>query len=109
MASSLLSLLDDIDFNTEIEWALNAKADDDYYDDELYQDDPEDNYEENMTYHQVCNTGKKGCPLSAGGVPQPDLSRMTEVEAKETMCQWRVERKAFTDKKERKRRKRASL
>jgi hypothetical protein len=50
-ALSLLSLLDDTDFNTEIEWALNAKADDDYYDDELFQDDPEDNYEEDMTYY----------------------------------------------------------
>ena len=51
-ASSLLSLLDDTDFNTEIEWALNANSkDDDYYDNELYQDDPEDNYEEDMTYY----------------------------------------------------------
>ena len=24
---------------------------DDYYDDELFQDDPEDNYEEDMTYY----------------------------------------------------------
>ena len=94
-------MLDDTDFNTEIEWALNANSkDDDYYDNELYQDDPEDNYEEDMTYYRVCNTGEKGCPLSARGVPPPDLSGMTQAEAKETMGQWRVERKAYTDKKE---------
>ena len=109
-ASSLLSLLDDTDFNTEIEWTFNAKVDDDYYDDELYQDYPEDNYEEDMTYYRVwCNTGKMGCPLSAGGVLQPDLSGMTQAEAKETMRQWRVEHKAYTDKKEQDQRKRASL
>ena len=103
-------MLDDTDFYTEIEWALNANSkDDDYYDDELYQDDPEDNYEEDMTYYRVCNTGKKGCPLSAGGVPPPDLSGMTQAKAKETMRQWRVVRKAYTDKKERERQKRASL
>jgi hypothetical protein len=62
-----------------------------------------------MTYYRVCNTGEKGCPLSARGVPPPDLSGMTQAKAKETMCQWRVVRKAYTDNKERERQKRASL
>ena len=110
MASlSLLSLLDNIDFHTEIEWALNANEDDDYYDDELFQDDPENNLEENMTYYQVCNTGKMGCPLSAGGVPQPDTSGMTQVEAKDAMHQWGVLRKAHTDEMQREQRKMESV
>jgi hypothetical protein len=84
-ASSLLSLLYYTDFNTENEWTLNEKSDDDYYDDELFQDDPGDNLEEDMSYYQVSNTGKVGHPLSAGGVSQPDTSGMTQAKAKDAM------------------------
>ena len=83
--------------------------DDDYYNDELFQDDQEDNLEEDMTYYQVCNTGEKGCPLSAGGVPKPDTSGMTQAKAKVSISQRRVQHKAHTDKMEREWRKMASM
>jgi hypothetical protein len=62
-----------------------------------------------MTCYQVCNTWKRGQPLSADGVPKPDTSGMTEAKAKVAISQWRVQRNAYTDKKEREHRKMASL
>ena len=84
-------------------------VDDDYHNDELFRDDPEDNLEEDMTYYGVCNTGKRGCPLSAGGVPKSDTSGMTQAKAKVAISQWRAQRKVHTEKTEWERRKMASM
>jgi hypothetical protein len=81
-----------------------AKATNDvvYGDDELFQDDtPEDNAEEDMEYYCVNSTGRRGRSLSSSGPPRPDTSGMSPTKAQEAIKEWRVLRKAHTDKMQR--------
>jgi hypothetical protein len=51
-----------------------------------------------MAYYHVNTTGKRGRSLSSGGPPRPDTSGMTTAKAQEVFKEWRVCRKAHTDK-----------
>jgi hypothetical protein len=79
------------------------KEDEDVYDeDELFKDDTtEDNVEEDMVYYRVNTTGRWGRSLLTGGPPRPDTSGMTTAKAQEVIKEWRVLRKAHTDKMQR--------
>ncbi len=72
------------------------------YDDDIFEDDEE---EGDLTYFRSTTQGKRGRRLLDGGPPRPDTSGMTDEAAKMTLQQWRVNRKAHTDKQERLRRK----
>jgi hypothetical protein len=82
--------------------AAKATNDDVYKDDELFQDDnAEENAEEDMKYYCVNSTGRRGRSLSSGGPPRPDTAGMSEAKAQEAIKEWRVLRKAHTDKMQR--------
>ncbi len=72
------------------------------YDEDIFEDDEE---EGDLTYFRSTTQGKRGRRLIDGGPPRPDTSGMTDEAAKMTLQQWRVNRKAHTDKQERLRRK----
>jgi hypothetical protein len=79
--------------------AAKASNDNVYEDDELFQDDtPEENVEEDMEYYCVNRTGRRGRSLSSGGPPRPDTAGMSEAKAQKAIKEWRVLRKAHTDK-----------
>ncbi len=83
---------------------LAAKGTNDkvYEDDELFQDDtPEDNAKDDLEYYRVESTGRWGHSLSSGGPPRLDTSGISAAEADETIKEWRVLRKAYTDKAQR--------
>ena len=66
------------------------------------QDDiAEENAEEDMEYYCVNSTGRRGRSLSSGGPPRPDTSGMNAAKAQEAIKEWRVLRKAHTDKMQR--------
>ena len=70
-----------------------------YDDDELFQDDVE---EEDMTYYRTTAKSKVGHPLLMDGGPaRPDTTDMSAVAAAMAINNWRVERKAFRDNKQR--------
>ena len=83
--------------------AAKATNDDVYEDNELFQDDTaEENVEEDMEYYyHVNSTGRWGHSLSSGGPPRPDTSGMSATKAQEAIKEWRVLRKAHTDKMQR--------
>jgi hypothetical protein len=82
--------------------AAKATNEDVYKDNELFQDDTtEDNAEEDMAYYRVNTTGRQGHSLATGGPPRPDTSVMTAVEAQDAIKEWRVLRKAHTNKMQR--------
>ncbi len=82
--------------------AAKATNDDVYEDDELFQDDTaEENAEEDLEYYCVNSTGRQGHSLSSGGPPRPDTSGMSAAKAQEAIMEWRVLRKAHTDKMQR--------
>jgi hypothetical protein len=82
--------------------AAKATYDDVYKDDELFQDDtPEDNAEEDMEYYPVNSTGRREGSLSSGGPPRPDTFGMSAAKAQEAIKEWRVLRKAHSDKMQR--------
>jgi hypothetical protein len=86
---------------------LTAKGtnDDMYEDDELFQDDIlEDNAEDDLEYYCVESTGRRGRSLLSGGPPRPDTYGMSAAEAQEAIKEWRVLRKAYTDKMQREQR-----
>jgi hypothetical protein len=81
-----------------------AKATNDnvYKDNELFQDNTaEENAEEDMEYYHVNNTGRRGRSSSIGGSPRPDTAGMSAAKAQEAIKEWRVLRKAHTDKMQR--------
>ncbi len=85
--------------------AAKATDDDVYKDDELFQGDtPEDNAEEDMEYYRVNSTGRWGHSLSSGGPPRPDTSGMSAAGAQIATKEWRILRKAHTDKTQREQR-----
>jgi hypothetical protein len=85
--------------------AVKATNDDVYKDDELIQDDTaEDNAEENIEYYCANSTGRQGCSLSSGGPPRPDTSGMSAAKAQIAIKEWRVLRKAHTNKMQREQR-----
>ncbi len=68
----------------------------------MFQDDtPEDNAEEDTEYYCVNSTGRRGHSLSSGGPPRPDTYGMKKAKAQEAIKEWRVLRKAHTDKMQR--------
>jgi hypothetical protein len=83
--------------------AAKATNDDVYEDNELFQDDTaEENVEEDMEYYyHVNSTGRRGCSLSSGGPPRLDTTGMSAAEAQEAIKEWKVLRKAHTDKMQR--------
>ncbi len=82
--------------------AAKAANDNVYEDNELFQDDTaEDDAEEDMEYYRVNNTGRRGHFRSSGGPPGPDTSGMSAAKAQITIKEWRVLRKAHTDKMQR--------
>ncbi len=82
--------------------AAKATNHDVYEDNELFQDDtPEDNADEDMEYYRVNSTGRRGRSLSSDDPPRPGTSGMSAAEAQETIKEWRVLRKAHTDKMQR--------
>jgi hypothetical protein len=82
--------------------AAKATNDSVYKDNELFQDDtPEDNAEEDMEYYHVNSKGRQGRSLSSGGPPRPDTSGMSAAKAQEANKEWRVLRRAHTDKMQR--------
>ncbi len=86
--------------------AAKATNEDVYEDDELFQDDTaEENAEEYMEYYCVNSTGRRGHSLSSGGPPRPDTAGMSAAKAQEAIKEWRVLRKAHTDKMQREHRK----
>jgi hypothetical protein len=79
-----------------------ATSDDVYKDNELFQDDTtEDNLEEDMEYYCVNSTGRRERSLLSGGPPRPDTSGMSAAKAQIAIMEWRVLRKAHTDKTQR--------
>ena len=71
----------------------------------MFQDDTaEDTAEEDMEYYCVNSTGRWGHSLSSGGPPRPDTAGMSAAEAQEAIKEWRVLRKAYTDKVQREQR-----
>jgi hypothetical protein len=85
--------------------AATTTNDDVYKDNELFQDDTaEDNTEEDMEHYCVNSTGRWGHSLSSGGPPRPDTSRMSAAKAQIANKEWRVLRKAHTDKTQREQR-----
>ncbi len=82
--------------------AAKATNDNVYKDDELFQDDTaEENAEEDMECYRVNSTGRGGHSLSSGGPPRPDTAGMSATKAQEAIKEWRVLRKAHTDKMQR--------
>jgi hypothetical protein len=82
--------------------AAKSTDEDVYKDNKLFQDDTaEDNAEEEMAYFCVNTTGRRGHSLSTGGPWRLDTSGMTTSKAQEVMKEWRVLRKAHTDKMQR--------
>ncbi len=76
-----------------------------YEDNELFQDDTlEDNAKDDLEYYRVESTGKRGCSLLSGGPPRPDTSGISAAKADETIKEWRVLCKAYTDKVQREQR-----
>jgi hypothetical protein len=67
------------------------------YDHEIFEDDVE---EEDLSYYRSSTQGKRGCKLSEGGPPKPDMTNMTAAEADIALVEWRIIRKAHTDKKQ---------
>ena len=68
----------------------------------MFQDDTaEENAEEDMEYYRVNSTGRRGHPLSSGKPPRPDTAGMSAAKALEAIKEWRVLRKAHTDKMQR--------
>ncbi len=68
----------------------------------MFQDDTaEDTAEEDMEYYCVNSTGRWGHSLSSGGPPRPDTSGMSAAKAQIAIREWRVLRKAHTDKMQR--------
>jgi hypothetical protein len=85
--------------------APKGTNDDVYEDDELFQDDtPEDNAKDDLEYYRVESTGRQGHSLLSGGSPRPDTSGMSAAKADETIKEWRVLCKAYTDKVQREQR-----
>ncbi len=85
--------------------AAKATNDNVYEEDELFQDDTaEDNLEEDMMYYCVNSTGRRGRSLSSGGPPRTDTYGMSAAEAQIAIKEWRVLRKAHTDKMQREQR-----
>jgi hypothetical protein len=79
--------------------AAKATNDDVYKEDELFQDNTaEENAEEDMEYYCVNHTGRRGRSLSSGGPSRPDTAGMSAAKAQEAIKEWRVLRKAHTDK-----------
>ncbi len=71
----------------------------------MFQDDTkEDDGEEDMEYYCVNRTGRQGHSLSSGGPPRPDTSRMSAAKAQIAIKEWRVHRKAHSDKTQREQR-----
>jgi hypothetical protein len=54
-----------------------------------------------MEYNCVNSTGRRGHSLLSGGPPRPDTSGMSAAKAQEAIKEWRVLRKAHTDKMQR--------
>jgi hypothetical protein len=68
----------------------------------LFRDDTaEENAEEDMECYHVNSTGRWGCSLPSGGPPRPDTAGKGAAEAQEAIKEWRVCRKAHTDKMQR--------
>jgi hypothetical protein len=57
--------------------------------------------EEDIEYYHVNSTGRWGRSLSSGGPPRPDTAGMSAAKAQEAIKEWRVLRKAHTDKMQR--------
>jgi hypothetical protein len=82
--------------------AAKATNDNVYEDNDLFQDDTaEENAEENMEYYRINSTERRGRSLSSGGPPRPDTAGMSAAKAQEAIKEWRVLRKAHTDKMQR--------
>jgi hypothetical protein len=76
-----------------------------YEDNELFQDDtPDDNAKDVLEYYHVESTWRQGHSLLSGGPPRLDTSGMSTAEADKTIKEWRVLRKAYTDKVQREQR-----
>ncbi len=85
--------------------AAKGTNDNVYEDDVLFKDDtPEDNAEDDLEYYRVASTGRRGRSLSSGGPPRPDTSGISAAKADKTFMEWRVLRKAYTDKVQREQR-----
>ncbi len=85
--------------------AAKGTNNDVYEDNVLFQDDTlEENAKDDLEYYCVVSTGRWGHSLSSGGPPRPDTSGMSAAEADETIKEWRVLRKAYTDKVQREQR-----
>ncbi len=100
----------DVDFEPIAEDGMKKPAakgtnDEVYEDNELFQDDtPEDNAKDDLEYYRVESTGRQGCSLSSGGPPRPDTSGMSAAKADETIKEWRVLCKSYTEKAQREQR-----
>ncbi len=100
----------DVDFEPMAEDGMKKPAakgtnDEVYEDDELFHDDTlEDNAEDDLEYYCVESTGRRGHYLLSGGPPMSDTSGMSADKADETIKEWRVLCKAYTDKVQREQR-----